>query len=231
MQTMQNHLESFEIQQKKRGRDTIVLLCVGISIISNIMVIPGIALSYHYKDGFSEAIFSPVFYMQVLFSRAIPVLAVILFWLGKRFGWTLMIIVYLFDILQKGYTFLMFSKDFSFSSQRETFWTLSMTSTFLMSAILVWLLLAKSVLAVFNVNKSQILVSVATGITLFIVIRFIVAPFLIDFAKGRPITSTNAQQKYYYKRGRLNPNQLQVAIVPHPSRRKFDRQTIVNLYF
>jgi len=102
MEQIENQLDQFETLENTKTKNKLVAACITISVIHNVISIAIILLSfYSFRLGYKEIFLNPAAYIQILFSRTVPIIALILLLLKKKSGWTLTIIVSVYDILQK----------------------------------------------------------------------------------------------------------------------------------
>ena len=184
MEQIEDQLEQFETGENTKNKNKLVAACITISAIHNIISIAIILLSfYSFKLSYKEIFLNPIFYIQILFFRIIPIAALILLLLKKKSGWTLTIIVSVYDVLQKINIPVTFFNGLNTVPQTTQLIILVIFSTLIMSAVLIWLLLNKKILLMFSINKTRLYSGILAGIAWFILIKFIVSPLLLNLAK------------------------------------------------
>ena len=119
---------------------------------------------------------SPIIVMQLFLVRVLPLVALGLFIFRKKPGWFLVLVFSILDILYKGMfaiSVIMNSRPYM---QAAPYLTAGLLVTLLLSFFITWLVLLPSTSAVFEISNNTKVITIVTGIIIFLLLKF----YLVD---------------------------------------------------
>ena len=137
MTIMENDFERLKVEHVAKTEKRLFLTSVTLSVIHNIISIGLIILSLvvFSKLSISDILLLPIVYIQLFFLRTIPIFALIQLALKKKLGWSLTIIIAVYDILQKILIPWFLVRDFSVMTKDNLIFDLLIIVTFFIGNI------------------------------------------------------------------------------------------------
>ncbi len=177
MQTQPDYLNFFE---QNVGLKSIFRVCGILFFVHYLLSLATFFISLKVaKIDIETLLVYKIILLQLFFVRVLPLLGLILYFSQKKVGWVFLIIYSLTDLLSKSEFVLNFIGNNKITSSVNPFLSFPILILFILSCIIFFLLLSKSIKELLNLNILLKISSIIISIAIYIFIKFYFADFLV----------------------------------------------------